>query len=528
MQNKLKKIFVFTFLFTLTALTIIGARLVSAAPGGSSSSSITWTGATTITSATSQTGQTYTSTTSDENALLINTSDSVTIASPTVTKSGGPSGHAGDEYSFYGINSGIMVKGGGTTTITGGTINTTAAGANGVFSYGANSGTTNATGDGTTVNISDTTITTTGSGSGGIMTTYGGTTVASNLTITTSGGSSAPIRTDRGGGWVTVTGGSYTSSGSGSPAIYSTADVRVSDATLVSKTSEGVCIEGTGSIALTNSNLTATNSNLNGNATFYDTIMIYQSQSGDASSGTSTFTMTGGSLTSNKGHVFHVTNTTAVVTLSSVDIANNDSDGILFSVSDDGWSGGSNIATLNASSQELDGAILVGSNSTLTINLTGSDFTGYTSGNITNGKGTTVSTSIGTVNMTMDSDSVWTLTADSYVTSLADSGVTNYSNINLNGYTLYINGTAITSTDYSEDEIVLGDANDDGAVNLLDALAIARYKLDTTDAGYAALSASGLLAADADSDGSVTLLDSLLIARSLLDTSDENYKKLGS
>nr|MCR4922884.1 hypothetical protein [Lachnospiraceae bacterium] len=225
------------------------------APGGGSSTSVSWSGASTITSATTESNKTYTSTSADENALLVNTSSGtkVTLENPTVEKSGGTS--ASDNYSFYGINSAIMCKGGGETTITGGTVNTTSAGANGIFSYGANSGSTNATVDGTTVNISDTVITTTAQGSGGIMTTYGGTTKASNLTITTSGGSSAPIRTDRGGGWVTVDGGTYTSNGQGSPAIYSTADVDVSNATLVSNKSEGVCIEGNGSIELTNCDL---------------------------------------------------------------------------------------------------------------------------------------------------------------------------------------------------------------------------------------------------------------------------------
>ena len=65
--------------------------------------------------------------------------------------------------------------------------------------------------------------------------------------------------------------------------------------------------------------MTANNTDTNGNATFYDTIMIYQSMSGDADSGTSTFTMNGGSLTSKNGHVFHVTNTSAVINLSDVD-----------------------------------------------------------------------------------------------------------------------------------------------------------------------------------------------------------------
>ena len=65
--------------------------------------------------------------------------------------------------------------------------------------------------------------------------------------------------------------------------------------------------------------------------------MIYQSMSGDADSGTSHFTMTGGSLTSKSGHVFHVTNTNAVITLENVEISNEDSDNILLSVCDDGW-----------------------------------------------------------------------------------------------------------------------------------------------------------------------------------------------
>ena len=410
-------------------------------PGGSSSSSISWSGATEITSSETQTGKTYTSTTADQNALLINASsgNTVDISNATVSKSGGTS--ASDDYSFYGINSGIMVKGGATANISGSTINTSAEGANGVFSYGANNGTTNAAGDGTTVNISDSTITTTGNGSGGIMTTYGGTTNATDLTVTTSGGSSAPIRTDRGGGWVNVNGGTYTSNGQGSPAIYSTADVKVSGAKLISNSSEGAVIEGTGSISLTNTDLTATNSTLNGNARFYDTVMIYQSMSGDASSGQSSFSMTGGSITSNKGHTFHVTNTNALISLSGVSIQNS-SDDVLLSVCADGWSGGSNIATLNAENQTLSGTVLVGSDSALTMNLTGSStFTGATSGSISDASGNTVSTSIGTVDMTLGSGSTWVLTADSYVTSLSGSGTVDY-----NGHTLYVNGTAYTAS----------------------------------------------------------------------------------
>ena len=409
-------------------------------PPGGSTSSFEYTAATEIAEAAEQTDQTYSSDTVDESALIINTSDAVTITKPTVTKTGDSNG--GDNCNFYGLNAGLLVMGGSTTTITGGTIETSASGANGVFSYGGNGGHNGAAGDGTTVVISDTTITTTGDGSGGIMTTGGGITYASNLTVETSGRSSAAIRTDRGGGTVVVDGGIYTTNGLGSPAIYSTADITVKNATLTSTLSEGVCIEGMNSITLENCDMTANNTQCNGNATFHDTIMIYQSMSGDADSGTSSFTMTGGSLTSLSGHMFHVTNTHAVITLSGVKLANEGSD-ILLSVCDDGWNGASNIAEFIADAQELSGTILVGDNSTLTLTLgNGSSFEGTFSGEIENAKGTTVSTEVGTVNVILDSTSTWTLTADTYITSFEGDA----SSVIGNGYTLYVNGTALEGT----------------------------------------------------------------------------------
>ena len=418
-----------------------GGGMPGGAPGSGSSADIDYTGAVEISSADSQSGQTYSSTTSDESALLISTSDDVSITDPTVTKSGDSDG--GDNCNFYGLNAAVLVKDGTTTTITGGTITSDAEGANGVFCYGGNGGPNRAAGAGTPGTIDDTVITTTGNGSGGIMTTGGGVTYAYNLTVETSGQSSAAIRTDRGGGTVVVDGGSYTSNGLGSPSIYSTADITVSNATLTSNLSEGVCIEGLNSITLADCDLTANNTKCNGNATFLDTIMIYQSMSGDAASGTSSFTMTGGSLTSKNGHVFHVTNTSAVITLEGVEIVNDDEENILLSVCADGWSGGSNIATLKAIAQKLAGAIKVGSDSSLTLELTdGSAFEGSIDGSIVNAKGETVSTEVGTVSVTLDATSTWTLTGDSYVTEFNGDA----SNVISNGYTLYVGGVALTGT----------------------------------------------------------------------------------
>ena len=409
-------------------------------PGGSSAD-VTYSGAVEITSADSRSNETYESTTADESALLIATDQAVTIADATVNKTGNSDG--GDSCNFYGLNAAVLVKGGAQVTITGGTITSDASGANGVFSYGGNGGQNGAAGDGTTVTIRDTTITTTGSGSGGIMTTGGGVTYAYDLNVTTSGQSSAAIRTDRGGGTVYVDGGAYTSNGLGSPAIYSTAEIHVANASLVSNLSEGVCIEGKNSIELVDCDLTANNTGMNGNATFLDSIMIYQSMSGDADSGTSSFTMTGGTLTSLSGHVFHVTNTNAIITLSGVTVVNEDSEGVLLSVSDDGWSGAGNVATLSADHETLEGLLLVGSDATLTLNLTGgSAFTGAVSGAISNAKGDVVSTEVGTVNVTLDESSTWTLTGDTYISSFTGDA----SGVISNGYTLYVNGVALTGT----------------------------------------------------------------------------------
>ena len=406
-------------------------------PGGGSRD-FEYAAATEITEAATEADGEYISDTADESALIVDTDADVTLTNPTVAKTGDSDG--GDSCNFYGLNAAVLAMGGGTLTITGAEIASDADGANGVFSYGGNGGHNGAEGDGTTVVISDSTIVTAGDGSGGIMTTGGGVTYASDLTVETSGRSSAAIRTDRGGGTVAVDGGSYTSNGLGSPAIYSTADITVKNATLTSNLSEGVCIEGMNSITLENCDMTANNTQRNGNATFLDTIMIYQSMSGDADSGTSAFTMTGGSLTSLSGHMFHVTNTHAVITLTDVALTNADAENVLLSVCDDGWNGADNIAELNAVAQKLTGTILVGENSTLALNLTGgSGFEGAISGEIENSKGEAVSAEVGTVSVTLDETSAWTLTADTWINEFNG----DLANVDMNGHALYVNGEKV-------------------------------------------------------------------------------------
>ena len=379
-------------------------------------------------------GTAYTSTGDDENALRVDGA-AVTLDGITVDKSAGATSNT-ENGDFYGVNAALLATNGATVTIKNATVTSSAQNGNGVFSYGS----------GTTVNISDSTITTTADNSGGIQTTGGGTTNASNLTVNTSGNSSAAIRSDRGGGTVNVSGGSYTSNGYNSPAVYSTADITVENATLTANNSEALVIEGKNSITLENCTVTGNMSDTKGTSSDENVhnVMIYQSMSGDADVGTSTFSMTGGSLTAKNGDMIYVTNTHCVLTLSGVTLKNEDSDGALLRVvgnsASHGWgTAGSNGAQVEftADGQVLTGDIVVDTISTLTMTLkNGSSFTG-TVNIVENAQGGTAVSNNAVV--TVESGCTWTLTGNCTLTSLTNNGT-----INFNGYTITLaDGTVL-------------------------------------------------------------------------------------
>ena len=397
--------------------------------GGATYSSVT-----DITEDTTLENKSYESSNAEENAISVSKAN-VTLDNVNVTKTGDST--SGDNSNFYGTNSGIIAKDGATLTIKNSEINTDADGANGVFSYGGSATTNNSSSDGTTINISDTKITTTGDNAGGIMTTGGGITNATNLDITTSGTSSAAIRSDRGGGTVTVNQGTYKTTGKGSPTIYSTAEIAVKNAKLIATASEGVVIEGKNSVSLENVTLIDTNNELNGQSTTYKNIFLYQSMSGDAEDGEATFISKNSNITTNKGDTLYVTNTTASITLENNTIINNDEDGYFLRVQKDSWgttgkNGGD--VTLTLKKQEVKGNIYIDSISTLNMMMTSNS---YFEGSI-NSENIAKS-----ITLKLNKSSKIKLTKDTYVTSLVDEDTT-YSNIDLNGYKLYVNNVELT------------------------------------------------------------------------------------
>ena len=404
----------------------VTVRNLNAGGGFGGSGEVTnGTSANTITEDTEVDSETYTSTGDDENALRVDGA-TVILKDITIEKTAGSSSNTEDG-DFYGQNAGLLVLNGATATITGTTVNTSVTNGNGVFSYG----------EGTVVNISDSTIRTTENNSGGIQTTGGGTMNAANLDVETQGNSAAAIRSDRGGGTVKVDGGSYVTNGTGSPAIYCTADISVSDATLTANASEGVVVEGKNSVALTDCEVTGNMSNTyNGDSDEnIHCIMIYQSMSGDADVGEATFSAEGGSITAKTGDMFYITNTDCEITLKDVafTLANDVFLRVEGNSSSRGWgtegaNGGD--VTLTADSQEFTGNILVDEISSLA--LTMKNGTSYEGAINPDGDG-------GTVDVTLDDNSTWTLTGDSYITSF--DGDT--SNITANGYHLYVNGEQV-------------------------------------------------------------------------------------
>ena len=362
-------------------------------------------------------GETFTATESDVSAVEVSGGVNASINSSTIAKSSGDATSA-DDSSFKGVNAAVRVYGDSTLTITDCVISANAENATGVFAY-----------DTGTIYISDSTVDVTGGGSGGIQVAGGGTLYADNLTVTSA--SKAAIRSDRGGGTLIVDGGTYTSTGTGGcPAIYSTADITVSNADCVSENSRAVIIEGKNSVTLNNCNLSG-NDQSTKEGSIKANVLLYQSASGDADEGTSEFKMNGGSMTCSSGAMFYCTNTSSVIDLDNAELTLSDDESLLIVSAGrwgkDGKNGGNCI--LNAKNQILSGSIKVDDISNLELNLTDSSYEGAIN---TDGQAGDISVELG-------NNSTWELTGDSYISSFEGST----DQIITNGYHVYVSGNML-------------------------------------------------------------------------------------
>ena len=396
-------------------------------PGGQSQGVDSYTAVNEYIEDTTISNETIESTGTDENAALISSGASVTLDNDTITRTSEDS-KGGDNSSFYGVGAAVLATD-GTAYVKDGSVITDAAGGAGLFAYG----------DGT-VYASGTTVKTTQDTSGGVHVAGGGALYGWDLDVETNGESSAAIRSDRGGGTMVIDGGNYVSNGVGSPAIYSTADIAVSNASLTANGSEAVCIEGLNSIHLYDCDLTGNMSDLDQNDNTW-TVILYQSMSGDSEVGNSTFQMDGGSLTSENGGVFYTTNTESTITLNNVDINYNDDNEFFLQCTGNtnqrGWGqAGANGADCHFTgiSQDMQGNVIWDSISDLDFYLTdGSSLTGA----VVDDESYAGEGGEGYCNVYVSADSTWTVTGDSTVSSLENEGTI----VDSNGKTVTIQGT---------------------------------------------------------------------------------------
>ncbi len=378
------------------------------------------------------TGATKTTSTADQSVVYI-TESGKTISGSTLTKESGDSSNT-ENSEFYGVNAAVLVNGGG-LTMTGGTITTKAKGANALCAT-----------NGGTVSISETKIESTAESSGrGLHATYGGKIEASKVEISSTGGSCATLATDRGEGTVTCSGCTLSTGGAGSPLIYSTGDITVSKTTGTSTGAQAVVVEGKNTASvLEGSNLNCYGIGNRGSGDKVDKcgVMLYQSMSGDADSGTSTFNCKASTITiDSKSSVyssapmFFITNTDAVINLEGCTFTYGSNIFLDTKGTTEWGTTGTNggVVTLNLKNQNVVGNFVIDSSSGLTINLESSTI----EGTINNAK------SGAKVAISMDANSKITLTGNSYYTSLTNADTAN-SNIIKGSYTF---------EQYSESEI---------------------------------------------------------------------------
>ncbi|MGC2210438.1 MAG: Ig-like domain repeat protein [Candidatus Korobacteraceae bacterium] len=361
----------------------------------------------------------------------------------------------------YGTNAAILAFGTVATAGTGATItiNDDGSGDPGSISTTYDNSTGVFASMGGTVNINDTIISTSGNSSHGLDATYQGTLNITNAQAYTVGNNSGVITAGIGGGNVTIAGGNYTSSGSHSAGIRvagTGSTVAVSDGAggtnITTQNGPAVVIEGGNSVSITSTGGTAISGALGDD----HGIFFYQGSLGDATAGTSTFTMTNGSLTytcdatlesvapcptglassdqNSPATLFAVANTTAVINLTDVTVTNTtptdaDSNGTLLTAAalNSGTTGSNGgVVTFNAQGETLVGDIIVDAISTANLSLAADTASNPVPSILTgtiNG-----ANSGGTVNLTLDATSTWVVTGNSYLTTL-NNAVAGNSNI---------------------------------------------------------------------------------------------------
>lgn len=196
--------------------------------------------------AASQSGMTYSATSADQSSVLVLNSGNLELNNCTMSKSG--DGSDKNQSLEYGINSSVLAISSGKITISGGSVQTNALYAAGLFSSG----------NASSITFKNGSLTTSKDYSSAFKTTHGGSITLKNVTASTSGANSPVLHIDFEGGAISVNGGTYFANATGnstnSPAIYTSGEAAASSATFNSKGEAGAIVDG-GSLSFSDSSL---------------------------------------------------------------------------------------------------------------------------------------------------------------------------------------------------------------------------------------------------------------------------------
>lgn len=351
----------------------------------------------------------------DQNAALVQNGGTLTITEGTLQKSGDDTN--GDNCNFYGLNSILLgVNSDSKAYISGSSLKADSEGSNGIFST-----------DNAVIYANDNQISTSAGNSRGLDATYGGTIIANLMDISTKGDHSAAIATDRGGGTISVTNSTLSTEGSGSPLLYSTGNIEVDNVTGSSTGSQIAGMEGLNTIRIYHSSLTSANTGKTASDPVANGIIIYQSTSGDAEASTgeaATFEAADSTLKSavKSGSMFYSTNTEANIVLSNTKLDfDSDNAGLLTVEGNDSnnWgTAGSNGSKVKFTglNQTLNGTISVDTISSLELYLL--ENTTYTGSTVIQTNSVNTKTTESPVTVNLDSTSKWVLVKDCEISNL--------------------------------------------------------------------------------------------------------------
>ncbi|MGI5488651.1 hypothetical protein [Microtetraspora malaysiensis] len=311
----------------------------------------------------------------NESAILVSGPGRLALTNPQIDKTGNSASNS--ESGFFGVNAAVLAQSGGSVAISGGSVTTDGAGANGLFAYG----------EASTVSMTGGTIETSADYSHGGSAADRGRATLARVKVTTSGIHSAAVIAARGGGEVTVIGGELSTSGRLSAGAYSMGSVTCVGARLEAEQGEGLVVDGA-------SSLSAKDCVVRG------AVGARMFRLGGRRQGPSVLTLEGGRLVAEKGDAFQVRGTTGLITVrKGVRVRNG---GRLLHVTRLAR------AALTVEGSALDGDVMTDETSSATVELRG---------------GARLTGRISRAALALDASSRWSVTDDSVVGALTGARV---------------------------------------------------------------------------------------------------------